>query len=50
MMLVIQAESVFYLRPGLELDVEGKIKNCDCCIKGKTVQKPCAELVNTISI
>ena len=35
--------------PGLETDVEEKVKKCVRCIKRKTVQKPSAELVNIIS-
>ena len=35
--------------PGLETDVEEKVKNCVRCIKRKIVQKPSAELVNIIS-
>ena len=33
--------------PGLENDVEEKIKNCGRCIRRKTPVKPSAELVNT---
>ena len=35
--------------PGLESDVEEKVKNCIRCIKRKTVPKPSAELVNIVS-
>ena len=35
--------------PGLENDVEEKIKNCGRCIRGKTPVKPSAELVNISS-
>ena len=35
--------------PGLENDVEGKIKNCGRCIRRKTLVKPSAELVNKTS-
>ena len=35
--------------PGLENDVEEKIKNCGCCIRRKTPVKPSAELVNITS-
>ena len=37
--------SIFYW-PGLENDVEDKIKNCVSCIRRKTPVKPSAELVN----
>ena len=32
--------------PGLDSDVEKKVKNCVCCIQQKTLPKPGAELVN----
>ena len=32
--------------PGLEADVQHKVKTCVCCIQQKTVPKPSAELVN----
>ena len=35
--------------PGLENDVEEKIKNCGRCIRRKTLVKPSAELVNITS-
>ena len=35
--------------PGLEYDVEYKVKNCHRCILRKTVPKPSAELVNIVS-
>ena len=35
--------------PGLEADVEQKVKNCVCCIQRKTVPKPSAELVNILT-
>lgn len=35
--------------PGLESDVESKVKNCVRCIKRKTPVKPSAELVNIVS-
>ena len=35
--------------PGLEADVEQKIKNCVRCIQRKTVPKPSAELVNSLT-
>ena len=38
---------IFYW-PGLESDVEEKVKNCIHCIKWKTVPKPSAELVNIV--
>ena len=38
-----------FFRPGLEYDVEYKVKNCHRCILRKTVPKPSAELVNIVS-
>ena len=35
--------------PGLESDVQQKVRNCERCIKRKTIPKPSAELVNIIS-
>ena len=40
--------AIFYW-PGLEKDVEDKIKNCGRCIRRKTPVKPNAELVNITS-
>ncbi|MCG8048682.1 MAG: RNase H-like domain-containing protein, partial [Candidatus Thiodiazotropha endolucinida] len=35
--------------PGLESDVENKVKSCDRCIKRKTPPRPSAKLVNIVS-
>ena len=35
--------------PGLEADVEQKVKKCVHCIQRKTVPKPSAELVNILT-
>ena len=35
--------------PGLESDVLNKVKNCEKCIKRKTIPAPSAELVNITS-
>ena len=35
--------------PGLELDVDRKVKSCERCIKWKTVPRPSAELVNIVN-
>ena len=35
--------------PGLEADVEHKVRNCERCIKRKTIPRPSAELLNIVS-
>ena len=35
--------------PGFEADVEHKVRNCERCIKRKTIPRPSAELLNIVS-